>query len=46
MPQTIFLKQGIFLDGLQTASAVIPFSDEVISRQLGGILEKIKMEEQ
>lgn len=36
----------IFLDGLQTASAVIPFSDEVISRQLNGILEKIKMEEQ
>lgn len=35
----------IFLDGLQTASAVIPFSDEVISRQLNNILEKIKMEE-
>lgn len=36
----------IFLDGLQSASAVIPFSDEVISRQLNGILERIKMEEQ
>lgn len=35
----------IFLDGLQTASAVIPFSDEVISRQLNDILEKIKMKE-
>lgn len=35
----------IFLDGLQTASAVIPFSDEVISRQLSNVLEKIKMEE-
>lgn len=35
----------IFLDGLQTASAVIPFSDEVISRQLNNILERIRMEE-
>ena len=35
----------IFLDGLQTASAVIPFSYEVISRQLGGILKRLTMEE-
>lgn len=35
----------VFLDGLQTASAVIPFSDEVISRQLHRILESIKTEE-
>lgn len=36
----------IFLDGLQTASAVVPFSEEVISRQLNGILERLKTEEQ
>lgn len=35
----------IFLEGLQTASAVIPFPAEVISRQLNGILERMKMEE-
>lgn len=34
----------IFLEGLKTASAVIPFSDEIISRQLNHILERIKTE--
>ncbi|MFV0518132.1 MAG: TetR/AcrR family transcriptional regulator [Aminipila sp.] len=34
----------IFLDGLQTASAVITFSEEVVSRQIEGILQRIKSE--
>lgn len=44
-PQTEAEHIVIFLDGLRTASAVIFFSDEAISRQLNRILEKIKMEE-
>lgn len=35
----------IFLEGLQTASAIIPFSDEVITRQLNSVLERIEIEE-
>lgn len=36
----------IFLDGLQTASVVVPFSEQVNSRQLNGILERLKKEGQ
>lgn len=35
----------IFLDGLQTASAVIAFSDEMIARHLNYILQRITTEE-
>lgn len=35
----------IFLEGLQTASAVIPFSDEMIARQLNYVLQRITTEE-
>lgn len=35
----------IFMDGLKIASVVIPFSQDDISRQLNGVLEKLTLED-